>query len=226
MKLYSILSMSLLFSILFSCGDIKDTYEEFVKGGEIIYVAKADSLKARGGNERIELSWLLLSDPKVTHYTIYWNDNLDSISGTLFKTTEVDTIRVILDNMREDVFYFDVVQFDTYRNHSIKSSVAGRIYGENYRSTLLNKAFRNIKFNEQDVEIEWSTSSSSSEMIFIEVEYWDTNNKLIRRVLPPSSQKDTLYNISLDGFRYRTAFLPEELAIDTFYCDYSPYYIE
>ncbi|MDD4591224.1 MAG: DUF4998 domain-containing protein, partial [Parabacteroides sp.] len=69
--------------ILASCENIKDTYEEFIKDGEIIYVAKADSIKVRSGKNRLELSWLLLSDPNVAKYKVFWNNNRDSIENVV-----------------------------------------------------------------------------------------------------------------------------------------------
>lgn len=207
---------------LCGCGNIEDTYKEFTEGGEIVYVAKADSLKAKGGNGRIELSWLLLSDPKVSRYVIYWNNYSDSISGSLIKTTDVDTVKVLLQNMPEEIIYFDVVQYDDWGHRSIKSSVAGQVYGENYQNTLLNRAYKKINFIQEGIEIEWA--SSSSNIIFVEAEYLNMNSEETRKILFSSSKRDTLFDVSSEGFRYRTAYLPEELAIDTFYCDYSSYY--
>ena len=57
-----------------SCKKMDDIYREFYESGETVYVGKADSIKVRGGNERVELTWLLLSDPKVASYKVYWNN--------------------------------------------------------------------------------------------------------------------------------------------------------
>ena len=92
-----LLVLSLLFSIFTSCENMEDTYKEFVGDGETVYIGKADSIKARGGRNRLELSWLLLSDPKVSSFKVYWNNKGDSIEGDLVKTENVDTVKLMMD---------------------------------------------------------------------------------------------------------------------------------
>src|SRR5690606_16328711 len=95
----TILSLCVLIGIsafMSSCKKLDFNYRQFIGDGEITYTGKADSLKVRGGDQRAELSWLLVADPKVTSYKIYWDNRQDSTSGTLVKTDNVDTVKVML----------------------------------------------------------------------------------------------------------------------------------
>src|SRR5690606_31002279 len=91
----SILTTIVLFAsfVLSSCGKMDDTYRDFLADGETVYVAKADSLKVRPGRERVELEWLVMSDPKVKHYKVYWNNRTDSIERDLDRVKDGDTVR-------------------------------------------------------------------------------------------------------------------------------------
>ena len=101
-----------MLAMLLSCGKMDDTYSEFVKDGERIYIAKADSLKVRGGNKRIQLSWLLLSDPKVVKYKVTWNNGRDSIVNPVVKTASVDTVTLMIDNIEEGTHEFEIYTYD------------------------------------------------------------------------------------------------------------------
>src|SRR3546814_5891410 len=70
-----------------ACSEMDDTYDGFLKEGEIIYVQGADSLVIRPGYKRVELSWLALSDPTVTKAMVYWNNGRDSVEVPINKTT-------------------------------------------------------------------------------------------------------------------------------------------
>lgn len=218
--LYSVV-LTFLLLLLASCGDMSDTYEQFTAGGETIYIGKADSLLARGGKDRIELSWLLLSDPKVTNYKIFWNNGYDSIAGRVTKTENVDTVRVILNNMPENVYSFDIYLYDDYGHSSIKSSIVGQSYGEFYEQSLINRVINSIKrISNDDVQINWSLPSTG----FVQTELVYTNNagEKITKTTPKSVMVDTLKNIPVKGsFEYRSMYLPEPDAIDAFFTPYS-----
>lgn len=207
----------LVISGFVSCGDMTDTFSEFIAGGETIYVGKADSVKSRGGRERIEVSWYLLSDPKVTGYKIFWNNKRDSISGSLVKTDNVDTVRVLMENMPEYVYNFDIFLYDNAGNSSIKSSVVGRSYGAFYEESLLNRTYTNIRrlSGTSNIVVNWA--NKSDEMIGVEFSYVDVSSNNVKLMIGKQNT-DTVLNIPVQGsFQYRTAFKPEINALDTFY---------
>ncbi len=212
--------VAILFIILTSCENLKDTYEEFIKNGETIYVAKADSITVRGGKNRVEISWLLLTDPNVNKYKIFYNNNRDSVEGFVEKTKDVDTVKVLINDMEENIYHFGIIMYDKYGNSSIKTSTIGKIYGERYQRSLLNRAYRDVyRINSRDIVIEWMPAGE--DIVRVECEYMDRNNILRQHITPKSITKDTIKNFPIDGtLKFRTAFIPETTAIDTFFTNY------
>src|SRR5688500_14191658 len=101
LKISLLLLASAALMLTASCEKMGDTYSGYLKGGEITYPGKADSLAAFPGNKRIALQWLIMSDPKIVKAVVFWNNRLDSLIVPIQKTSQVDTIRLTLPNMEE-----------------------------------------------------------------------------------------------------------------------------
>lgn len=216
------LLISTIVAILFiflGCGKMDDSYREFLKG-ETIYIAKADSMKVRSGNKRIELSWLLLSDPKVIKYKIFWDNRSDSIENNVTKTADVDTIRLIINNIAEGTHEFEIYTYDKYGNSSIKATVIGKVYGSHYASTLLPVFAKSVDRSEKDMVITWPDPGPT--LSGIDIRYYD-NAHVLKEVHANSKEStSTLKEFPRFGeFEYKTSFLPEPDALDTFYTDYT-----
>lgn len=204
-----------------SCGRMDDTYVQFLEGGEKIYVAKADSLKLKSGRNRIELSWLLLSDPKVKKYKIYWNQQRDSLENAVTKSDEVDTVRVIIDNLAEGNQTFQIFTYDDAGNSSVKAEISGRVYGTLYEKSLLNATISKVLRKSEDLKIIWNVNQPAG-LTVTEIKYLDMTNN--QRLILNKNFKDTttLAQFPLKGdFEFRSGFLPDSLAIDTFYVDFT-----
>lgn len=194
-------------------------YKQFVEGGETVYVGRADSLQVKGGNQRAELRWLLVSDPKISSYKIFWNNRADSLIGNLQKTDQVDTVRVLLGNLEEKTHEFVVYHLDGNGNTSVRTSVIGRVYGEKYRSTLINRALNSFKrLNTSQLQINWN--QPDAELLFTEIKYNDSSGKAVLLRSGREKEADTLRNFAAKrSFELRSAFKPV-LGIDTFYTDF------
>lgn len=214
---YGLMGFLLCFTLI-QCQSREDTYREFIDDGETIYVGKADSIEVRAGKERLEISWLLLSDPKVSSYKLLWNNGNDSIVNSVVKTENVDTVRVMLTGMPEYVYNFDIYLLDDFGNSSVRASAIGRTYGEFYQSTLFNRLFTASKRISNGLEVTWS--SPSDEFVSLKLEYLDNEGQIINKIIDRTVEKDTLLNIPVMGsFKYVSAFLPEPNALDTFYVE-------
>lgn len=208
-----------LMLLFFSCEDMKDTYRQFTKDGEIIYISKADSIKTRGGEYRIGISWLV-SDPKVTSYKIYWNSHRDSMVNTITKTAGIDTVRIMLNGMREDVHQFDIFMYDENGNSSVRASAIGRVYGDNYKASLLTRTYKLLTRKTSNAIFQWTEAAPT--VLRVEVNYKNTLNAQILHFVPKEAIMDTLKNFPTGGtFQFRTAFLPEPAALDTFYTSFT-----
>src|SRR6266699_1325579 len=91
-------------SLLAACTKLADSYKDFTGNGEIYYPGKADSLKIYPGRNRIMLTWLLVSDPKITKTTLYWHNKADSVVIPIQRSAGVDTIKKMLSPMPEGTY--------------------------------------------------------------------------------------------------------------------------
>lgn len=212
-------------SCVIGCKKMDDTYRQFVEDGETVYVARADSIKAHSGENRIELTWLLLSDPKVRSYKVYWDSRSDSLEGNVQKTDEVDTIRVMVNNLDEGVHYFEVYMFGEGGTKSVQTEVIGHSYGDIYKNSLLPRIVRNAEWAPGS-SITLELTNASEDAVRTEFEYLDrTTGELTTQFVSSDAEIDTLPNVKAveneAEIKYRTVFLPDSTAIDTFYSEYS-----
>src|SRR5690606_17809370 len=114
-------------------------YKDFLKDGETSYTGKIDSLEVLSGRNRVNVKGLFISDPKISECRIYWNSGSDSISVPVTRTQNVDTLDVIIDNLPENIYSFEVRTFDALGNKSVAVSKIGTVYGNRYQTSLYNR---------------------------------------------------------------------------------------
>lgn len=225
-------------SFLYSCSKMNDTYIDFVKDGEIIYTSKADLFEAFPGNNRIKLSWLLLSDPKITKNVVYWNDKKDSLVLNVVKTANTDTITTIINNLAEQAYTFEVYTYDNLGHSSVKAEVIGTVYGDNYANSLSNRPLSTAVYNAITKNTKLTWFGVSEQAIILEVIY--TNNADLTQtvtnlpVLDPQylNRPKALAPITNlpdfkqgTSFQYRTGYKPTSLCIDTFYTSWNTFLV-
>lgn len=216
-----LIACTMCIGVLYSCKEMDFTYRQFIEDGETVYISKADSIITRGGNGRIEVSWLLLSDPKVASYKMYWNSRTDSVEGSLQKTENVDTVRVMLENMEEGVYEFEIILYDKFGNTSVTSSRIGRVYGERYQNNLYNRLYRNFRRANggRDLAVNWV--AADDQVVYSDIKYRTSSGDEKRYRLDPSEEASVLEDFPVDAtFDMRTVFLPDRLSLDTFYTDF------
>ncbi|MEC3878497.1 DUF4998 domain-containing protein [Parapedobacter sp. 10938] len=201
--------------VMASCGKMDALYSDFLEEGEFIYPGKADSLRAHPGYNRIQLSWIVLADPNATNAVIYWDNRADSLEVDLGQVARPDTMRVILNDMEEKAYTFQVVTRDEKGNLSVTSEVLGTVYGDVYQNSLLTRAVRNLSVTKDTLVIDWVSSDETS--VGDSLVYQDKEGRINRLFVPPSDDTTKLPLYAPDyNFVHWTMFLPDSLAIDTF----------
>jgi hypothetical protein len=124
----------------------------------------------------------------------------------------------------EKSYTFSIRHSDTYGHHSLAVAGFATSYGDVFRSALRNRVVRGeIIITGPNPSISWFTAEE--DLVRTEVRYTDVNNdEKIIKVLPnelstvcPSPKAHT-------AFEYRSLFLPEPTAVDTFYLDWEEIY--
>lgn len=227
MKIKNILiNAILLLSIgnLVSCQKQDHAYEHFVKDGERIYIGKVIDVVGMPGEGRVGLSWGVF-DSRAKKVKVKYNDGLDSVILEVNKTSSVDYMQTIIENLEERIYSFQIFTLDVDGNQSVGYSVDCQSYGENYRLTLNNRFINTVTKSGNNVTINWV--SAKEPVVETEIEYTELGTNLLKIMeLPVSSNSIVLTNVDITkAIRYRTMYKPTSEAIDYFYSNYSTYSI-
>lgn len=218
----SIILLLLVGCIIKSCTGMDEEYKEFLKP-ETIYVGTADSLKIFPGNGRLIINFEL-TDPSITKTVFYWNNKSDSMEMDISMEKTKEIINTKIENLTEGTYSFNVITYDSKGNSSITKTVVGRVYGDKYASSLLDTPIKGAYVNDKDptkVDINWGNPDDSA--IGMEIFYTNSSDEEVF-LYCPVQYKDTILvdRKESTNLRYRTLFLPEENAIDTFYTEFKP----
>ena len=134
------LLVTLIVAGIYSCKDMMEFHKEYNKDGEIVYLTKVDSMVSYSGKNRIQLSGYLNNAYNVNKILVYWNEKADSMIFDYVKTKDMDTLNLIIPNLAEKSYIFDIYTFNAIGNRSIKVSIAGTAYGDFYRGNLVPRS--------------------------------------------------------------------------------------
>lgn len=205
---------------LAACSKMDSTYEKFLSGGSIIYPGRADSLRLFSGHNRIKLSWLLTSDPSIVMNKVFWNDGADSVEIPVTRSQGVDTVSVVIDSLDEGYYNFEIYTYDKNGHSSVQADTIGQVYGDTYQQSLLNRVIKNAYWNHDSAFIFWYSTNTGA--VVSNLTYTDRNGHAYEINIPSSDTLTVLPAFRLhDGFRFRTGYMPDSLAIDTFYTAYA-----
>lgn len=215
---YSLLCIAIYF--MASCSKMDATYKDFLKGGEILYLGRADSVKAFPGKNRIKIAWLIPGDPKVIGAVVYWNNKADSVNVTFTKPSLTDSVSVMINNLEERLYSFEIYSYDDSGHKSLKVDVSANVYGDNYIGTLYPRPFNIVEMSGSDGKVTWL--STSSESFGVELSYTDNTN-IIKKIFIPSDSTKTILTAFKpnSSFTYRSLYKPDTLCVDTFYSVYA-----
>jgi len=209
--------------LVFSCSKMDDTYSGFIKDGEIVYTAKVDSATTYPGNNRIALSMLLTSDPKISKVKVFWTTSVktDSSEKNVQRTSGVDTVRFAFNNLAEGTYTFDIYTYDNAGHRSVKSDVIGTVYGEKYLAQLVNRAIKSSAYDNtaKTAVIKWF--GVGNDIVGEEIVYTDSTGIVKDLLQKHETAADTVTVLPVykkgNSFQFRTLYKPAPNAIDTFY---------
>lgn len=214
-----------LFVIVSACSDMNDLHDTYLKNGEITYIGRIDSTKSFSGRERALIQYWV-TDPRVKNLHLFWNQKRDSIIVSVPAHNPEDSLGVMVGDgngvFSEGDHTLFIYSHDESGHRSIVFESFISIYGDKYQASLINRPVSNTKVNENNnLVITWGGSINSNE-IGISISYLDINDNPLVRFIPneilanPVLFDDINYTKPIS---YRTLFLPDEMAIDTFYTD-------
>lgn len=215
MKLHKFIFVILVCAGCFftACDNMTDLHIGYLEEGEKIYAAKVDSVSPGPGNMRVNLE-VFIHAQRIDVVRVFWNAYQDSMDYTIGGKTGV--FHVMIENLHEREYLFQVVSFDKYGNKSLAYECTSLAYGENYRSTLSNRRIESItKTKEGGVVFQWAIVAGDAESTSLT--YIDKAGKSSIRTISAQIETDTIANFKPDSeFSYFTIYRPAINSPDTF----------
>jgi hypothetical protein len=208
-----------LITVFCSCSDMFEKHQDFIKDGEIVYLSMIDSAGFNSGDERGQLKLFYRSKSSLDRTIIYWNQRKDSLVLDISQIDpKVNTLSVLVDNLEEGSYEFEVINKNSFEDKSLPYDVFGNVYGTEYQSGLTRRVIKGSKHLEGETCIDWYTGSEK--LIFTELLFLDkqSNKETIIKV---GTENQTIIESEIETFKYRSAYIPEVAAVDTFYSDWS-----
>lgn len=216
--------------IMAACKKMDDYRSKYESDGAINYAGKMDSVRIFSGNYRVQVNGLLTSDPNIVEYRVFTNSRQDSIAQKVKRTAGVDTVKLIIPNLEEGTQSFEIRTYDADGNPSVPVFVTANVYGKNYQSSIINRGVVDASLqNDGSALITWADVSSDAGVQNMRITYTDTAGVAHDTTIKSIASKltTTLPAIKVGStFSYRTAFLPNPTAIDTFYTAYQPHSVK
>jgi hypothetical protein len=230
---YKHIALFILLGVIFSCKPSDYYYSDFLKGSEIYYPGRIDSLSIIPGDQRAQLRFRASSDPKIVAVKVYLRNSLSpsqSVHEFPINSGDHGNFKLInFDELQEATYTANVYSISNTGDSSQFVSASQFIYGQAYNRTLVNRIVARIdKADPSKQYIVFNRESNLPKegtfypMQFTEVEYetLDGGTNMIK--LTPYQEFGSIENIANSTkIKYRTAYKPVANSIDYFYTDYN-----
>lgn len=159
--------MILAYLVSFSCDDMESIHKNYLNG-ENIYAGKLDSLKIRPGYNRLELNGLTNFLGNSSNLIVKYEG-----SEKIFKIDDNlgDVTSVIIDDLEEKTYEFNVRTSDESGNLSVPQTVAGFAVGDIFSSNQDSRRIIDFSSNAEGTFANFYGNSDSEHVIFTEINY-------------------------------------------------------
>jgi hypothetical protein len=218
-RIYNGLLMLLTLFAFASCENFMDIHKKYIEGGEIIYAPKVDSMVFIAGNHRLQFRYWLYKSPNVRTVDLYWNSGRDSLILPVSPTAGIDSFSVIIPNLDEQSYTFDVRTTDSYGHKSLYMTNFGSVYGENYQSSLAERRINSVDLVEKDGIVQGAVILFPASTGWVRTEVHYTKNDGTTGIASAKVGENTVYCPYVKPgitFEARSLYIPETEAVDTF----------
>ncbi|GHT20878.1 hypothetical protein FACS189464_3040 [Bacteroidia bacterium] len=206
---------------------MNDMHDKYLKDGEITYIGKVDSVKLLPGNGRMSVKYWI-TDPRAKELQVLWSAGADSFTLDIPNHQPEEALTFMIDPIIEGEHELQFLTNDKEGNSSVRFEASQSVYGEVYKSSLTNRPIQGTTMINNVLSILWGGSLSARE-ISVNITYETSAGESIFLTLESEllSEPVSLENVDLSkGVRYRTLYLPQPEAIDTFSTDWQRISIE
>ncbi len=223
----NLLFTSALMIVFASCADMNDKLDVYLAEGERIYIGKIDSIHTFAGENRIKLAFWA-SDPRAQKAGFYWYPNNDSMIVDIAPKVDNTYFEAFIGgpnstkSIEEGNYTLKIITRDGAKHYSVPFEKIINIYGDKFRASLTNRVLKTIAYQATTSALSLTFSGPTNEKeIGVGIQYTNKLGVAQSLILPNSvitSAAVVVPNVDKTlPVSYRTMFLPEPLAIDTFY---------
>lgn len=202
--LYLVLASSLIY---ISCSDMDSIHEEYLNG-EIIYAGKLDTLKIRPGYYRAQLEGYTQFLGTSNQITIEYDDQIISYP---IEENLSEIFSVIIEDLDEGSYEFNVYTQDPNGNLSISQIVAGNVIGDEFISDQNPREILDYSFEPEGNYVNFYGNAESEFVIYTLIDYENEENETIRDTLFYEDNRVRLINLKPFGSMITTSVIQSGL---------------
>lgn len=209
-------------NLIISCSDMNDMHDVYLREGEKTYIGKVDSIKVYSGRYRVKIDYWI-TDPRAKELHVFWNQMRDSLVVDIPIHNPEDRLSFVIGNNNEvlsegdhTLFFYS---FDNNGHKSIRFESLVNVYGERYQESLINRTVTGVDIiNNNYLAVNWGRKTNNEELGVL-ISYYDKKGNLNDTLIFSEILDKPVIFEEIDFTKaifYKTLFLPDEFAIDTF----------
>lgn len=155
------------FTVVFSCEDMDSIHKNYLNG-EKIYAGKLDSIEIRPGYKKVQLEGLTNFLGNSNNLIVEFEDRTETFR---IDTDLEDVMSVIINDLEEKTYEFNVTTSDERGNMSVSQDVAGSAIGETFISNQDPRRILGFSNKTDGTYANFYGNSDSEHVIFTEINY-------------------------------------------------------
>ncbi|MDR2388823.1 MAG: carbohydrate-binding protein [Tannerellaceae bacterium] len=175
-----------------------------------ITLPEIDKVVARGGDGRLTLD-IYINNDKINKVKAI--DDVTGIETNMDISFEKGVFHLPFTGLSENDYTFTVYGYDAYGNQSPAIKASCKVTGDIYKTTLANRPLKIATQWGNCCVITWTNVTGN----FIDLYYTNETGKEVSRRVEADLSHAILDFKKGSTLSYRTVFLPDEAALDTFY---------
>jgi hypothetical protein len=205
---FKLLNLVLASSLIYvSCSDMDSIHDEYLNG-EIIYAGKLDTLKIRPGYYRAQLEGYTQFLGTSNQITIEYEDQVISYP---IEENPSDIFSVIIEDLDEGSYEFNVYTQDPNGNLSVSQIVAGNVIGDEFILDQNPREVLDYSFEPEGNYVNFYGNAESEFVIYTLIDYENEENETITDTLFYEDNRVKLINLKPLGSMITTSVIQSGL---------------
>ena len=205
---FKFLNLVLASSLIYiSCSDMDSIHDEYLNG-EIIYAGKLDTLNIRPGYYRAQLEGYTQFLGTSNQITIEYEDQIISYP---IEENLSEIFSVIIEDLEEGSYEFNVYTQDPNGNLSVSQTVAGNVIGDEFISDQNPREVLDYSFESDGNYVNFYGNAESEFVIYTLIDYENEENEMITDTLFYEDNRVKLINLKPLGSMITTSVIQSGL---------------